>query len=65
MLYYLFNYLNQRNFPGAGVFNYVTFRAAFAIILLAGKGHENYQEINGVKNHFDDKEVLSEALKEA
>lgn len=35
------------------------------IILLAGKGHENYQEINGVKNHFDDKEFLSEAFKEA
>ena len=35
------------------------------IILLAGKGHENYQEINGIKNHFDDKEVLSEAFKEA
>ena len=35
------------------------------IILLAGKGHENYQEIKGVKNHLDDKEVLSEALKEA
>ena len=35
------------------------------IILLAGKGHENYQEINGVKNHFDDKESLSEAFKEA
>ena len=35
------------------------------IILLAGKGHENYQEIKGVKSHFDDKEVLSEALKEA
>ena len=34
------------------------------IILLAGKGHENYQEINGIKNHFDDKEELSEALKE-
>ena len=34
------------------------------IILLAGKGHENYQEINGVKNHFDDKEVLSQAFKE-
>jgi len=34
------------------------------IILLAGKGHENYQEIKGVKNHFDDKEVLSEAFKE-
>jgi UDP-N-acetylmuramoyl-L-alanyl-D-glutamate--2,6-diaminopimelate ligase len=28
------------------------------IILVAGKGHENYQEINGVKHHFDDKEVL-------
>ena len=35
------------------------------IILLAGKGHETYQEIKGVKNHFDDKEVLSEAFKEA
>ena len=32
MLYYLFNYLDQHNFPGAGVFNYVTFRAAVAII---------------------------------
>lgn len=30
------------------------------IILVAGKGHENYQEINGIKTHFDDKEVLSE-----
>ena len=33
MLYYLFNYLNQCDFPGAGVFNYVTFRAAVAVIL--------------------------------
>ncbi len=30
------------------------------IILIAGKGHEKYQDINGVKNHFDDKEVLKE-----
>ncbi len=28
------------------------------IILIAGKGHENYQEINGVKYHFDDKEEI-------
>lgn len=28
------------------------------VILVAGKGHEKYQEINGVKNHFDDKEEL-------
>jgi UDP-N-acetylmuramoyl-L-alanyl-D-glutamate--2,6-diaminopimelate ligase len=28
------------------------------IILVAGKGHEKYQEINGIKNHFDDKEVV-------
>ena len=33
MLYYLFNYLDQCNFPGAHMFNYVTFRAAVAIIL--------------------------------
>jgi UDP-N-acetylmuramoyl-L-alanyl-D-glutamate--2,6-diaminopimelate ligase len=30
------------------------------IVLIAGKGHEKYQEINGVKHHFDDKEVLEE-----
>jgi UDP-N-acetylmuramoyl-L-alanyl-D-glutamate--2,6-diaminopimelate ligase len=30
------------------------------IVLVAGKGHEKYQEINGVKHHFDDKEVLIE-----
>ncbi len=33
------------------------------IILLAGKGHEKYQEINGVKNHFDDKEELLNQFK--
>ena len=30
------------------------------IILIAGKGHEKYQEIKGVKNHFDDKEIVKE-----
>lgn len=30
------------------------------IILIAGKGHETYQELKGVKHHFDDKEVLLE-----
>jgi UDP-N-acetylmuramoyl-L-alanyl-D-glutamate--2,6-diaminopimelate ligase len=30
------------------------------IVLIAGKGHEKYQEIKGVKNHFDDKEVVRE-----
>ena len=28
------------------------------IVVVAGKGHETYQEINGVKNHFDDKETI-------
>lgn len=28
------------------------------VILIAGKGHEDYQEICGVKHHFDDKEVV-------
>lgn len=32
------------------------------IILVAGKGHEKYQEINGVRHHFDDKELLTEQL---
>jgi len=32
------------------------------VILIAGKGHETYQEINGVKHHFDDREELGDAL---
>ncbi len=28
------------------------------VILVAGKGHEDYQEIKGVKHHFDDKEII-------
>ena len=32
------------------------------VILVAGKGHENYQEIKGVKHHFDDKEILNEIM---
>jgi UDP-N-acetylmuramoyl-L-alanyl-D-glutamate--2,6-diaminopimelate ligase len=32
------------------------------IILVAGKGHETYQEVNGVRNHFDDREVLEKCL---
>jgi UDP-N-acetylmuramoyl-L-alanyl-D-glutamate--2,6-diaminopimelate ligase len=33
------------------------------IILLAGKGHETYQDIMGTKFHFDDKEVIAEMFK--
>lgn len=32
------------------------------IILVAGKGHETYQEINGVRHHFDDKETILELV---
>ncbi len=32
------------------------------IVLIAGKGHEDYQEIKGVKHHFDDAEVVTELL---
>lgn len=34
------------------------------IVLVAGKGHEKYQEINGVRHHFDDKEELENTFKE-
>ena len=33
-----------------------------SIILVAGKGHEDYQIINGVKHHLDDKEIIKEAF---
>ncbi|MDE6448492.1 MAG: UDP-N-acetylmuramoyl-L-alanyl-D-glutamate--2,6-diaminopimelate ligase, partial [Muribaculaceae bacterium] len=32
------------------------------VILIAGKGHEDYQEIQGVKHHFDDREIISEII---
>ncbi len=35
------------------------------IILLAGKGHEKYQDIKGIKYPFDDKEILNEVFKTA
>lgn len=34
------------------------------IILIAGKGHETYQEIKGVRHHFDDMETVTQLLKE-
>ncbi|MBQ4344753.1 MAG: UDP-N-acetylmuramoyl-L-alanyl-D-glutamate--2,6-diaminopimelate ligase [Muribaculaceae bacterium] len=32
------------------------------VILIAGKGHEDYQEIKGVKHHFDDREIVKEII---
>ena len=32
------------------------------VVLIAGKGHETYQDINGVKHHFDDREVVEECF---
>ena len=32
------------------------------VILIAGKGHETYQEINGIRHHFDDREEIKSAL---
>ena len=43
----------------------VSFAQKGDIILLAGKGHENYQEIMGVKTHFDDIEILNSAFKKS
>lgn len=40
----------------------VSLAKPFDILLIAGKGHEKYQEIKGVKHPFDDKEVLKEIL---
>ncbi len=32
------------------------------VVLIAGKGHEDYQEVKGVKHHFDDREIVSEIM---
>ena len=34
------------------------------VVLVAGKGHEDYQEVEGVKHHFDDREEVQAALAE-
>ncbi len=34
------------------------------IILIAGKGHETYQEINGVRHDFDDMQIVKEILEQ-
>jgi UDP-N-acetylmuramoyl-L-alanyl-D-glutamate--2,6-diaminopimelate ligase len=34
------------------------------VILIAGKGHEDYQEIEGVKHHFDDREEVEKIFAE-
>jgi UDP-N-acetylmuramoyl-L-alanyl-D-glutamate--2,6-diaminopimelate ligase len=36
----------------------ISFSKPEDIVLIAGKGHEKYQDIKGVKQHFDDKEEL-------
>lgn len=41
----------------------ISFANAGDIVLVAGKGHEAYQEIKGVRNHFDDKEVVMEMFR--
>jgi UDP-N-acetylmuramoyl-L-alanyl-D-glutamate--2,6-diaminopimelate ligase len=38
----------------------ISFAGAEDIVLVAGKGHEKYQEVKGVKHHFDDKETVKE-----
>jgi len=54
MLYYLFQYLNELNVPGAGMFNYISFRSAMAVItsliisLLIGKRIINYLQLKQV-----------------
>lgn len=35
-----------------------------SVVLVAGKGHETYQEIRGVRHHFDDREVIADTFKE-
>ena len=32
------------------------------VVLIAGKGHETYQEVKGVKHHFDDREVVRDVF---
>jgi phospho-N-acetylmuramoyl-pentapeptide-transferase len=51
MLYYLFDYLDKFNFPGAGLFNYISFRAAMALLMsLFVSIHFGKRIINKLRN---------------
>ena len=43
----------------------VSHASADDIVVIAGKGHETYQEINGVRHDFDDRLILEHALQQA
>lgn len=45
------------------IFKAIDLAEADDVILIAGKGHETYQEINGIKYDFDDREIAKEAIK--
>jgi len=32
------------------------------VVVIAGKGHETYQEVKGIKHHFDDKEIVFQII---
>lgn len=42
------------------IFHALSIAKAGDVVLLAGKGHETYQEINGIKHHLDEREVIAE-----
>lgn len=44
------------------IFNIIQMAGPDDIVLIAGKGHEDYQEIKGVRHHLDDREIVREAL---
>ena len=57
------NYIVVENRPAA-IRHAMDIAEKYDIIVLAGKGHETYQEINGVKHHLDEREVVMEYLEE-
>ena len=57
------HYIVMENRPAA-IRHAMDIAEKYDIIVLAGKGHETYQEINGGKHHLDEREVVMEHLKE-
>jgi UDP-N-acetylmuramoyl-L-alanyl-D-glutamate--2,6-diaminopimelate ligase len=48
---------------GAAIKKAIEMASPNDVVLIAGKGHETYQDIGGVKNHFDDREVAREVIR--
>ncbi|NYT46515.1 MAG: hypothetical protein H0A75_01240 [Candidatus Methanofishera endochildressiae] len=54
--------MDNHGFFGAAIAKGIALSSEHDIVLVAGKGHEDYQELEGIKYPFSDREIVQELL---